>query len=104
MRRASKIRTAISTGSLFLLAGLLFWSGYASAAACGKRADIVALLRQRHGERPTAMAMTADGKVIELWTHPDGPWTLLATTVNGYACIQATGYAPWEMLPLGDPV
>ena len=75
----------------------------AEAAQCGPRADIVVALKQRHGERPHSIAMTADGRVLELWVHEAGPWTLLMTAPHGVACIYATGQESWEHLPQGEP-
>lgn len=90
-------------GVLALLASLIFIISRAHAMACGKRAEIVESLRKQHGERPYRIAMTSDGRVLELWARPDGQWTLLATSPKGYSCIQATGYSAWEDLPQGDP-
>ena len=77
----------------------------AAQAACGPRAQIRKHLGAAYGERPLSMALTTKGDaVIELWTAPDGSWTLLKTSVHGYACILAAGRTPWEPQPQGDPL
>lgn len=95
--------TVLALSGLVLLASLALSMSRAHAMACGKRAEIVESLRKQHGERPYRIAMTADGRVLELWARSDGQWTLLATSPKGYSCIQATGYSAWEELPQGDP-
>ena len=97
-------RRQLAMGVFLFLVSFLLISGLAEAAACGKRPDVVEMLRKRHGEQPAQIALTADGQVLEIWANPDGAWTLLLTSPKGFACIQATGRQPWERLPVGDPV
>lgn len=96
-------RRLLAMGVFLFLISFLLVSGLAQAAPCGKRPDVVEILRKRHGEQPMQIALTANGQVLEIWTNPDGPWTLLVTSPEGFACIQATGHQPWERLPVGDP-
>ena len=102
-RRDAERRRAAFALSLGLLVAATLMASIAAAAACGRRADVVTMLRQRHGEWPVAMAMTDDGRVLELWAHEAGPWTLLVTSPEGISCVQATGSETWEDLPRGEP-
>lgn len=97
-------RLLLAIGAFLFLTSFLLISGPAQAASCGKRSDVVEMLRKRHGEQPVQIALTDDGQVLEIWSNPDGPWTLLLTSPQGFACIQATGHQPWEHLPIGAPV
>jgi len=103
-RRHKDRRRVLALGLVLPLGAAVLASGRAHAAACGPRADIVAALRQRHGERPASIAMTTDGRVIELWRREEGPWTLLITTPQGRSCVVAAGRDVWETLPEGAPV
>lgn len=89
---------------LFFVIGGLLIGRSAEAAACGARKDVTASLQAHFGPRPHFIALSDDGKVIELWRRADGPWKLVVTSPQGYACIAASGPGPWEALPQGDPV
>jgi len=103
-RRDLLVRRRLLALSLGLCIGAAIAARPADAVQCAPRAKIVAALSKRHGERPISIAMTNDGRVLELWANADGPWTLLITTPHGVSCIQASGAMAWENLPQGDPV
>lgn len=93
----------LALGLVLFVAASLIAAGAARAANCGKRADIVAALAKRHGERPVSLALSSDGRLVELWTREDGRWTLIISTPQGFACVHASGERSWEELPVGDP-
>ncbi|MBT4688843.1 MAG: hypothetical protein HOB72_12185 [Rhodospirillaceae bacterium] len=83
-----------------LTAGLIFTS-FAQAqqvpagAVCGERAKFLTHLGKNHKEAPTAMGVTASGRVLEVLTSSDGTWTILMTHPNGITCMVTAGQA-WE--------
>ncbi len=85
--------TALATGLLF--------SSYASAqqipsgTVCGERTKFLSHLGKNHKESPTAMGVTASGRVLEVLTSSDGTWTILITHPNGVTCMITAGQA-WE--------
>ncbi len=94
----------LALGLALFVAAFMVAVGAARAANCGKREDIVTALTKRHGERPVSLALSSDGRLVELWAREDGRWTLIISTPQGFACVHASGERPWEDLPTGDPV
>jgi hypothetical protein len=99
-RNPNRLRLTL-LGVVLFLAAFFQTLNVARAQSCGLRLNVVAALQDQYGERPVYMAMAKDGRVIELWAHPDGAWTLLTTSPQGHACIQASGDR--EALPQRDP-
>ena len=67
--------------------------------ACGDRAEILTKLAKHHSERPQAMGLSADGKVIEVLVSSTGSWSILVSHPNRLTCLVATGES-WESLPV----
>ena len=65
---------------------------------CGSRKAALAYLEARYHERPAALGLAADGRVLELLLSAGGSWTLLLTHPGGPTCVLATGEA-WARLP-----
>ncbi len=64
------------------------------------RAEVVEQLAARYTEAPTALGLTSDGAVIELFTTGDGAtWTIVITLPNGLSRVVATGES-WTRRPL----
>ncbi len=70
----------------------------AAAPVCGNHADIIDGLDKTHSERPMAMGLSADGRVIELLVSPTGSWTILVSYPSRMTCLVTTG-ENWESLP-----
>lgn len=64
-------------------------------AVCGERTKFLAHLGKNHKESPTAMGVTASGRVLEVLTSSDGTWTIIMTHPNGVTCMVTAGQA-WE--------
>ena len=79
---------AVSIGALILA---LNASPASAQMACGKHTEVVTLLEANHQERRSAMGLSANGKLIELYTSTDGGWTLLVTTPGGPTCLITAG-------------
>jgi hypothetical protein len=62
---------------------------------CGKRDDIVSRLESGYQEFNSAMGMSTNGSLIELFTSDKGTWTLMLTQPDGVSCLIAAGQN-WE--------
>lgn len=66
--------------------------------ACGKRADIVAMLKRDYKEVPRARGIAGHINLLEAFTSPSGSWSLLLTQPRGSTCIVGAGHS-WEDIP-----
>ncbi len=88
---------AVIVASMFL--GALYDSRPASAqSVCGNHTDILKKLEESHSERPRAIAISADGKLLEVVVSSTGSWSILLTRPNRRTCVVATGEG-WDSLP-----
>lgn len=62
---------------------------------CGKRAEIVSRLENGYQEFNSAMGMSTNGGLVELFTSEKGTWTLMLTHPDGVSCLIAAG-ENWE--------
>ena len=63
----------------------------AQQVPCGKRADVVRVLREAFGETALAQGLAHTGAVAEVFTSPKGSWTIVATSPDGMACMVGSG-------------
>ncbi len=71
---------------------------------CGVREDIVAKLQFNFQERRKAIAIGADGAVIELFVSPTGSWSVVARApTSSTACMVASGES-WTDDPAWEEV
>ena len=83
-----------------LVGGALMTQPAAAQELWVERTELVAKLGKTFAEAPTALGLTSDGAVIELFRTPDGAtWTLVVTMPNGYSRVVATGEA-WTAVPM----
>jgi len=68
---------------------------------CGKRDDVVRMLRQRFGESPVAHGLSDSGAVAEVFTSSSGTWTIVATAPNGMTCMVGSGLS-WQPVVARD--
>ncbi len=82
-----------------LLGGLLLYSSAAMGqTVCDKRDNILELLAQKYEETPIAVAITSDGRLLEVLSPKDGTtWTIIMSTPDGTSCILASG-EEWKTL------
>ena len=101
----SSFGTALRSTSLvillmltFVLVSALFPIRPAFAQqACGDRTAILEKLAGRYSEKPQAMGLSADGKVVEVLVSSTGSWTMLVNHPNPrLTCVAATG-EHWEL-------
>ena len=62
---------------------------------CGKRDDIISRLENGYQEFNSAMGMSTNGGLVELYTSEDGTWTLMLSQPDGVSCLIAAGQN-WE--------
>ncbi|BCH21869.1 hypothetical protein MesoLjLc_14920 [Mesorhizobium sp. L-8-10] len=87
------------------------WIGFAVAVAvvspsaahaqviCLDRTALVDSLSARLHQRQFGYGIVSDTVVVELYTAPDGSWTVVMTDVSGRACILAIGQGWQTTLP-----
>ena len=64
----------------------------AVAAPCMKHDDFAGALKDRFGETAQVQAMTADGRMMEIFANPEtGTWSAILTKPDGEDCIAAGG-------------
>lgn len=79
------------------LAALLWPSDTAGQALCGKRAEMVAQLEDRHNEHRVAFAITSAGWILEIFATSSGDtWTTLLTDAHGKTCLVGSGIG-WRL-------
>jgi hypothetical protein len=74
---------------------LLATPAFSAENVCGKRDDIVARLESGYQEFNSAMGMSTNGGLVELYTSDKGTWTLMLSQPNGVSCLIAAG-ENWE--------
>ncbi|TQV83575.1 hypothetical protein [Denitrobaculum tricleocarpae] len=63
----------------------------AQTISCGEREAILETLKERYHEGRTAFGITADGRLLEVFSGPSGSWTLLMTRPGGQSCLMSSG-------------
>ena len=66
--------------------------------ACADRTAILEDRAKLFSERPLAVALSADGKVIEVLVSPSGSWSILVNHPNRQTCLVVIGES-WLSLP-----
>lgn len=61
--------------------------------ACFPATEMPSVLFDRYGERPVLMAMEYRGAAVQLFTAPNGTWTMVAIDQEDLACVVAWGTA-----------
>lgn len=77
------------------IVALLSAPAYSEENVCGKRDDIVSRLESGYQEFNSAMGMSTNGGLVELYTSEKGTWTLMLTQPDGVSCLIAAGQN-WE--------
>ena len=98
------MKAAIMAAAITLLGACSSMPAAAQGApVCMPRSDILAALKDRHAERPVAMGVTDDGRLIEITAGDGGQtWTILVTAPRGPSCVVADGEA-WRQMPRWQP-
>ena len=67
-------------------------------SACGDRSIMLEDRAKLYSERLRAVALSADGKVIEVLVSPSGSWSILVNYPTRQTCVVAMGES-WLSLP-----
>jgi len=83
---------------VWFAAMILFVALMATAASavepCGRRSDLVALLKDHFGEIVVAQGLSSRGHLVEVLVSPAGSWTILLSRADGLSCLVDEG-EPW---------
>jgi len=77
-----------------------------AANMCGKRGELVKVLKNKYKEVPVAMGISQKStEAFEIYVSTNGSWTVMMTTTSGVTCVMAAGHS-WKDIPktLADPV
>jgi hypothetical protein len=86
MSKAARIAAAAA------MAATLPGMAFAEPLYCGPRKDVLAKLAVGLDERPSSVALTSDGQLLEvLKSDTDLIWTILITSPQGLSCVVASG-------------
>lgn len=87
-------------------AAAIFMSWPAAAqqqSRCDARGALSAYLAGKYREATVAIALTDDGRLLEVLASPDGAtWSIILTPPEGPACVVATG-RDWRVKKPEDP-
>lgn len=72
---------------------------FAATPKCAPHKQMVALLSSKYKEAPKGLGLVHGTRLVELFVSRNGSWTILATKLDGKACILAAG-KDWEEVPL----
>ncbi len=72
-------------------------SAHAQEAPCGPHENMVAALMSNYGEETAALALTNDGKMLEVFVSPSGTWTIAIVEPDGTSCAVGAGDS-WETI------
>lgn len=67
-------------------------SAQSAGKLCGQRQTLMADLKDRYSETPTAIGLDSNGVLVEVLTAKEGEtWTILLSMPNGMSCVVASG-------------
>jgi hypothetical protein len=66
-------------------------NGPLAHVVCASRAQMVDRLERQFRAAPEGLGLRDTDAVMELWTDPQGRWTLVQSYPDGQACIVAMG-------------
>jgi len=91
-------------GPLFAVTAASFALGSTGAPAsaagqpiCGAHDDVASGLEKKYAETPSARGLATAGMMIEVFSSPEGTFTIVATRPDGTSCLLAAGEA-WHKL------
>jgi hypothetical protein len=82
-------------GTLLALFGI---TAPASAQmVCGTRTEVVNRLSDGYEEKQTSAGIARNGSLVEVFSSPQGSWTIIYTIPGGQTCLMAVGES-WQVL------
>ena len=73
-------------------------TGASAATQCGNHDEVVKVLASKFKESRHIMGIVNSRVVMEIFTSPQGTWTMLVTNTTGTSCITAAG-ENWQESP-----
>ncbi len=73
----------------------------AQQSICNSHDTLLGAFAKRYGEAPTGRGLVGLGEsklMVELWTSPEGSWTMVVVTPTGMTCVKASGEG-WIEIP-----
>lgn len=65
----------------------------AQSTSCGPYEAFRITLEEKYDETPVAFGMITDTLILQLFRSESGSWTVLTVSVDGTACLRASGQA-----------
>jgi hypothetical protein len=87
-----------SISFLGLLAASIMAASPAAAAQCASHEDFTKVLADQFKENRSALGLSGQSHVVELFVSQAGSWTILATDTKGRTCVIGSGEA-WQDAP-----
>ena len=102
-----KLSIADKAGLALIAFGLPILMGAVTAKAanppCGPRYKMVEVLLKTYGEKPIGRGVTSKNTMVEIFTSPDGTFSVVITLPSKQSCIVSAGKR-WKPVIQGDPV
>ncbi|MBT4889011.1 MAG: hypothetical protein HON65_05620 [Rhodospirillales bacterium] len=89
----TKIKLSL-LGALLLIMSALIPQASAEMICAGHN-SVSEKLAKVFDELPTSAGLSSNGGMLEVYTSPDGTWTIVLTRPDGISCLMATG-EHWE--------
>jgi len=88
--------------SLGIFIFILFLNFPVSAqTVCGIHNVVSDKLKSTFDEEPSGRGLASNGGMLEVYTSPDGSWTITLTRPDGISCLMSTG-EHWETFERED--
>lgn len=58
---------------------------------CGAREDMAERLKTGYDEHPSALGLSSNGRLLEVYTSINGTWSIILTRPDGISCLVAVG-------------
>lgn len=95
------VRNPLAVGLLAVMLTLAGPPAHAQKLFCGEHETIHEMLEQQFHEKRTAFGITADGRLLEVFTGPSGSWTILVTHPGGPTCLATSG-GNWQEIDIQE--
>ncbi len=91
------VRKTISMLGALILLSIPFIPAASAQSVCGTHQLVAEKLKQSYDEQLTGAGLSHNGGMIEVYSSPDGTWTIVLTRPDGISCLMASGEL-WESM------
>lgn len=92
-------RTAILPALAVALLAAGSFAARSEPIFCGSRSTVLERLERDYEERRHSIAVTADGRLLEVLISPSGTWSIIISVPGGSTCLVASGEG-WRPVPV----